>query len=73
MNRCLILFAYTIPLMIIMNEISEYFNSFNFKGKDITERKKYRFLESFCGAVFVISTLIFGITLVFAVYIFIFN
>jgi len=71
--KCLILFFWTIPLMIITNEISEYFNNFNFKNKLLGEREKYRFLESFNGAVFVVSTLVFFITLIFTVYIYIFK
>jgi len=71
--KCLILFFWTIPLIIITNEISEYFISSKFKSKDIGKRKKYRFLESLNGAVFVVSTLIFFITLIFTVYIYIFK
>jgi len=69
--KCLILFFWTIPLIITTNEISEYF--IGSKSKDTGKRKKYRFLESLNGAVFVVSTVVFFITLIFTVYIYIFK
>ena len=71
--KCLILFFWTIPLMIITNEISEYFTSSKFKSKDISKRKKYHFIKFFNGVVFVVSTMVFFITLIFTVYIYIFK
>jgi len=75
MNRCLILFFWTTWLMLLTDRFSLYFNSYVFQNKvmDKTEKKIYEFIERITGAIFVISALIFGITLVFAVYIFIFQ
>ena len=67
------LIFWTIPLIIITNEISEYFISSKFKSKDISKRKKYYFLKFLNGIVFVVSTLVFFITLIFTVYIYIFK
>ena len=67
-SKCLILFAITIPLILLSNQISEYFN----KRAFIRERKN-PFVESINGAIFITSVLVFFITLIFAIYIFIFN
>ena len=68
MNNCLILFGITTTLMLLSNWLSEYFNNRGFR-REI----KHSFIESLNGAVFVISAMTFGITLVFAIYIFIFQ
>lgn len=68
MNNCLTLFGITTILMLLSNWLSEYFNNRGFK-KEV----KHPFIESLNGAVFIISAITFGVTLVFAIYIFIFQ
>ena len=68
LDRCFILFIITIILMLLSNWVSEYFNNRGYK-REI----KHPFIESLNGAIFVISAMTFGITLVFTVYIFIFE
>ena len=72
LSRCLILFLIMIPLIIISNEVSEYFNSYDFKNKLIRERKKYRFIEQVFGFIFVLSTFVMIMTVISSVYIYIF-
>ena len=68
MERCFILFSITITLMLLSNWVSEHFNNRGFKRE-----VKHPFVEALNGAIFVISAMTFGITLVFAIYIFVFN
>ena len=75
LTKCLILFLFTIPLIIIANEVSEYFNSYEFKfEKEITERKKlkFRLTQQIFGFIFVLSTFVMILTVVFGTYIYIF-
>jgi len=73
LSKCIILFLLTIPLIIIANEVSEYFNSYDFKfGKSITERKKYRLPEQVFGFIFVLSTFVMIMAVVSGTYIYIF-
>ena len=67
MNRCLILFGITTVLMLLADWIDKHSNKCEYM-KDI----KHPLLWHLNGAVFVISAMSFGITLVFAIYIFIF-
>jgi len=68
MNRCLILFGITTVLMLLSDWVDRRFNKYEYI-KDI----KHHFIWHLGGAIFVISAMTFGITLVFAVYIFIFQ
>ena len=68
MNNCLILFSITTILMLLSNWLSEYFNNRGFKRE-----VKHPFIGSLNGVIFIISATTFGITLVFAIYIFIFQ
>ena len=44
LSKCIYLFLAMIPLIIIANEVSEYFNSYAFKfEKNITKRKKLKY------------------------------
>jgi len=71
--KCIYLFLSTIPLIIISNEVSEYFNSYNFKfGKEITERKKFRLIEQVFGFIFVLSVFVMIMAVVSGTYIYIF-
>jgi len=73
--KCIYLFLAMIPLIIIANEVSEYFNSYAFKfGKEITERKKFKFrlTEQIFGFIFVLSTFVMILTVIFGTYIYIF-
>jgi len=75
LTKCLILFLSMIPLIIISNEVSEYFNRYDFKfGKEITERKKlkYRLTQQVFGYIFVLSTFVLIMTVIFGTYIYIF-
>jgi len=68
MNRCLISFAITTILMLLTNWLDKHFNNCEYI-KEI----KHPFIWFIGGAIFVISAMTFGITLVFAIYIFVFN
>ena len=75
LSKCIILFLATLPLIIIANEVSEYFNSYGFKfGKEITERKKlkFRLTQQVFGFIFVLSTFVMIMTVIFGTYIHIF-
>ena len=67
MNRCLILFVVTTILMALTNWVDKHFNNCEYMNQI-----KHPFIWVLGGAIFVISAMTFAITLVFAVYIFIF-